>query len=107
MRALHPVWQDYRRRRRWFWSAVALTFGLMFVVAGFLEEKRIEGHPIGLAWSILLGVSVVLPMLAAQRWLYAFQCPRCGRPFLRRRGSVTRACASCGFAKWGDPDTFA
>jgi len=102
MRPLHPAWQDYRRRRRWFWSAVALFFAVLLAVGGLTDGRRIEKTT-----GIVLVFLCIVPALVAQHWLYRFPCPRCGRPFLRRRRSVNPACARCGFAKWEDPDTFA
>jgi hypothetical protein len=102
MRALHPAWQDYRRRRRWFWSAMALFFVVGFAVAGLTDGHRIE-----MTTGIVLVFLCFVPALVAQHWLYRFPCPRCRQPFLRPRRSVNPACAHCGFAKWGDPDTFA
>jgi hypothetical protein len=97
--ALHPAWQDYRRRRRWFWVSTVVTFGGMFAVAGLTENHLVERH-LGL---VLMCISV-LPLLVLSNWLYAFRCPRCSERLVRRPGrTFSPACSHCYLPRWWDP----
>ena len=83
-------WDDYRRR--WRFLVAAFLFPFVFAL----------GYPL---WLLIVNVPVVyvfvpwLPLYAvAVMWLHGFPCPRCSRPFFRKRlnrNTFTRHCMHC------------
>jgi hypothetical protein len=89
------VWNELRRRLWWEYGLLAAWFPVIFFF-GWLPQHA------GISEVVAIGLAMlwILPMFLADRRLYAFPCPSCGRRFLRRGQAWPRSCAHCGLKAW-------
>jgi Zn ribbon nucleic-acid-binding protein len=98
---LHPVWRDYRTRRR---VLVAVIVGLVPVLTR--AGTALRGLTGGDAAHHLLASAWITGAVAAAWWFAAFRCPFCRNPFhwtLWVANPFSGECLHCGFRKWRDP----
>ncbi|MFA6563372.1 MAG: hypothetical protein WCV00_15800 [Verrucomicrobiia bacterium] len=96
-------WQNYRRRRLWFF-VILLTYVPGTSVIGYLLS-RLFGSDIPVY--VVAGVWMVA-FVAAANYMDLFPCPKCQRPFFRSfwfHNPLARRCVHCGHPKWTDVDS--
>jgi hypothetical protein len=93
-----PLWEDYRRRRRW-----KLVLFLSYVpVVGAFALLVVHLH----APEALIPASAICGMVAfavAQVRVASWRCPRCREAFFRARwyhNGFAKKCVHCGLRKW-------
>jgi Zn ribbon nucleic-acid-binding protein len=98
---LHPVWRDYRNRRR-------LLLALAAVVPLF---AALGAAPASASSSAAAFAQVLLSVwatgfVAAIFWFAGFRCPFCSQHFHWTwivANPFSGECLHCGFKKWRDP----
>jgi hypothetical protein len=95
-------WNDYRRRRRWFFGNWIGGFFVIAVLAGIGSSLSLDDlvfYALCPAW--LLGFAITSVRLSL------FRCPRCGRCFSCTwwfGDPLTQHCLHCGLPKWSKSD---
>ena len=89
------TWKEYRKR---CW----VTFGLMglfpVVVVGLIALDP-TGRNVALTAGLFFGWGAAVGV--SDWWRQSIHCPRCGRRFFRRSGSVSGSkCRHCELPKW-------
>jgi len=93
-------WDEYRRRRRWFFI-VWLTYLPGAVLVAHLLQALLGSEHVS---AVVVGLWMLAFAITGGR-LGSFPCPRCHRPFFRRdliSNPLTGECLHCGFPKWGE-----
>ena len=96
-------WQEYRRRRLWFF-VIWLTYVPGVFVLGYpltwLFGSDIPIYVVAGAW--------MLAFIVSANYMESFCCPRCHDAFFRKfwfHNPLARRCVHCGFQKWSDDDS--
>ena len=90
----HSPWDDYRRRWRFLLAAFLSPFAFALCYPLWLLLVNVPVVYVFVAWVPLYAVAVM--------WLHGFPCPRCSRPFFRKRlnrNMFARHCLHCGLPK--------
>jgi hypothetical protein len=93
-------WQNYRRRRFWFF-VIWLTYVPGVFVLGYPLSRLLDS---GIPVYILAGAWIVA-FIASANYMELFPCPKCRRAFFRTswfHNPLARRCVHCGFPKWSD-----
>src|SRR2546428_14131174 len=96
------AWQDYRRRRRWFFGIWLGGFLVVALVARLLSKLSLgdlDFAVLGPAWMTAFVVVAIR--------LQFFRCPRCHRKFfgaLLYSNPLAKKCVHCGLPKWSESD---
>jgi len=96
------AWEDYRRRRRWFYGVWLGGFLVIALLLSILSKLRLDN----LAFYILGPGWIIAFILAACR-VQSFRCPRCQQRFFATSwyyNSFARRCVHCGLRKWSEND---
>jgi hypothetical protein len=97
---LHPVWRDYRNRRR----ALAVVLAVIPVLAAAGMSLRALTAAGGSAQLLLSAWAT--SVVASALWFAGFRCPFCSRHFHWTwiiANPLSDRCLHCGFEKWRDP----
>jgi 4-amino-4-deoxy-L-arabinose transferase-like glycosyltransferase len=96
------TWNDYRRRRRWFFGVWLGGFIIVASLAAFLAKLSLGD----LAFAVLAPAWGLAFVVVAVR-LQFFLCPRCHRHFSKAfwyGNPFARKCVHCGLPKWSESD---
>src|SRR5437879_5295172 len=96
------AWDDYRRRRRWFFGVWLGGFLFVASLAALLNKLSLGD----LAFWIL-GPAWMASFVVVAARLQLFRCPRCHRRFFNTfwyGNLLARRCVHCGLPKWSDTD---
>jgi hypothetical protein len=97
------AWNDYRRRRRWYFSIACGGLAAIITLAMLFSGQSVQC----LNFLVLAPIWAIAFSVAAIR-LCRFICPRCGRPFCATRlvaHLYTRRCVHCGLPRWAKSDS--
>ena len=96
------AWNDYRRRRRWFFGVWLGGFLVVALLASLLSKLSLDDlafYVIGPAWMIGFVIMAIRMSL--------FRCPRCHHRFFStwwHNNPLARKCLHCGLPKWSESD---
>jgi hypothetical protein len=94
------AWNDYRRRRIWFFVIWLGGIPVSIVLSGSLMSLFHSDLPF-----YFVGGGYLLAFLAASLRLSLFKCPRCGHAFFTTWTSgnpLAQKCKHCGLPKWAE-----
>ena len=99
----HCHWQNYKRRRLWFFA----------IWLGYIPGVFALGYPLTRLFGSDIPIYVVagawmLAFAASGIYMSAFPCPSCHKPFFYTwwfHNPFARRCVHCGFPKWRDSVT--
>ncbi len=97
---LHPVWRDYRTRRRALLAILAVIPILAGAGVSMPGASPMDG-PTSLLFS-----AWITSFVAGAAWFASFRCPFCSRHFHWTwlvANPLSDECLHCGFEKWRDP----
>lgn len=92
------AWNDYRRRRRWYFGTWLGSFAVIEILWHLSDKVSLRGLAIG-----VLGPICMLTFIIFCIWHGLFKCPRCGRCFFLTwlyHNHFARHCVHCGLSKW-------
>jgi hypothetical protein len=96
------AWDDYRRRRRWFFGVWLGGIPVFVVLSMSLIALLHSDLPF-----YFVGGAYMLAFVIASLRLSFFRCPRCGHPFFTtwwRGNPLAQKCLHCRLPKWSESD---
>lgn len=96
------AWNDYHRRRRWFFGVWLGGFAILVTLDMLLSKLPLRG----LVFDVLGPIWMIGFVIVAIR-LSLFRCPRCHHRFFTtwwHGNPLARKCLHCGLPKWSEVD---